>query len=506
MLKHQATVMTGVAGRIVVFVVFTSVLGRSLPPAEFGFVALVCAGFAVATEALDLGSAAAATRRIATDPGVERASLEALLALRRLLGLVLFAVAVVLALGASVSEGERAALLVAAAGLTVLHLGAYQVAFQVRQSYRRAVTVALLVQLTFGLAVVVAIAAGAGGVGIALLVVALQVVQALAIARVGKSILGYRLRPAWLPGAAADLLRAGWMIGVGGMAYKLSWHAGSFLLWEMAEPAALGTFHAAQRLVSPVGEIAWSFVIPLIAAMTVACAGGRLRAPLEGYTKMLLAAAGLFAVAGYFLAPVVLALMYGDRYAAGPGAAVGALRWLCLAAAFAMVTSVLVVGELARGHARALLFLGAASLAACVAANLWAIPRHGAAGAAGALALAEGLMLTMLLARASRRADLLPGLGWLAYVAPPGLLAAVLWSLAGSPVLQLAVACAWAPATLWLVLRLPAQAACRAALAAGAAQSAIAGRGEGGATAGASPAAASPEASRTRSSRLRTFQ
>ena len=122
--KNQALLAAWLAGRIAIFVALTSLLGRSLPPSEFGFVALVSILFAVATEALDMGTMAIATRRIAAAPAEERAVLEALLALRRIVALVAFACIVALAVAGDFPvAGQRAALAVAAVGVLVLHLG-----------------------------------------------------------------------------------------------------------------------------------------------------------------------------------------------------------------------------------------------------------------------------------------------------------------------------------------------------------------------------------------------
>jgi len=54
---------------------------------------------------------------------------------------------------------------------------------------------------------------------------------------------------------------------------------------------------------------------------------------------------------------------------------------------------------------------------------------------------------------------------WIAYFAPAALLAVALWLLADFPLLQLAMACAWVPAALLAIMRLPSQRACRNGLA-----------------------------------------
>ena len=82
-----------------------------------------------------------------------------------------------------------------------------------------------------------------------------------------------------------------------------------------------------------------------------------------------------------------------------------------------------------------------------------------------AMFASEACVFLVLLARCVARRDVrLSGL-WAFYLVPASLLGMALWLLAGAPVWQLAVACAWVPASLFAITQLPAQRACRASVA-----------------------------------------
>ena len=465
--KSQLVLVSAHAGRLVLFVAIASLLGRNLAPADFGFVALVTSLYIVALEVLDMGTTAVATREIAAQPARERETLPALLALRRLIATVLSAAVLGLAFSNYVVQNDQRLVLVAAAcGLFLLHLYAYQLVFQVRQAYGQAIALGLTGQLGFLLASAAALSFHAGGAMIGLLVVAREIVQVLGSRWVAVRMLGYRLRAPWLHAGIWPLLKTGWMIGVAGVCYKLATYSGGFILWKIATPEALASFSAAQRLLVPMADMAWLFVTPLIASMSVAVShsAAAFRAQLEGYAKFVLGMSSLVAVAGYFIAPFFLRLLYGEQYASGPLSSVGSFRWLALGYLFALVTPVLVVGEMAQGHVRSLMLTGIACLALNLAGNAWAIPMYGAEGAAMVLCACEAFVFLVLFARCAARGEARLHGAWAVYIAPAALLGVALSLLADSPVLQLAVTCVWVPATLFMLMKLPAQRACRASL------------------------------------------
>jgi len=408
-MRSQAVLASAHAGRLLVSLVTASVLGRSLAPADFAFVALLSSIYIVAVEVLDMGTTAVANREIAAQPAKERETLEALLALRRLVAVAAFAALLGLACSEYVVQRElRIVLAIAACGVFLLHLHAYQVVFQVRQAYGRVTALALASQIGFLLACAVMLKFSAAGAAIGLLVVAREAVQAIGARWMAVRMLGSRLRARWLDPRIGALLKAGWMIGAAGVCYKLAAYAGGFMLWQMSVPESLASFNAAQRLLVPMSDLAWLFVTPLIAAMSASVSrdAAAFRAQLGGYLKFMLGMSALVAIGGYFVAPFVLRLLYGETYASGPLSAVDIFRWLALGYFFALVTPLLVVAELARGNSKALLLSAAATLAINVSANTWVIPRYGAQGAAMTLAACEAFLFAVLLARCAARGDL----------------------------------------------------------------------------------------------------
>lgn len=467
--RSQLLLVSAHVFRLLLSIAIISILGRTLPPADFGFVALVTSLYIVAMEFLDMGTTAFATREIAARPDREREMLTTLLALRRRLGAVLLLAVMVVAASGMVVSGEQQLVLGAAAiGLHFLYFHGYQVVFQVRQSYGQAISLGLAGQLGFLVASIAALKLHASGAVIALLVVVRELVLVASSRWVAVRMLGYRLRAPWRQPGVGALLRAGWMIGVAGVCYKVAAYSGGFFLWGLASPEALASFSAAQRLLVPMADMAWLFATPLIASMSAAIARGPgdLRAQLEGYAKLVTGLSALVAVAGYFLAPFFLRLLYGEQYASGPWSSVGVFRWLALGYVFALVTPVLAVGELARGNARPLMVASLSGLGLNLAVNAGAVPLLGAEGAAVALVAGEALVFVALFARAAARRDLGIDATWTAYLLPAIGLLAILSLLGNRSILQLLAACAWAPVALVAILQLPAQKACRASLAA----------------------------------------
>jgi O-antigen/teichoic acid export membrane protein len=471
--KSQALLILAHAGRLLLSIAIISLLGRMLAPADFGFVALVSSIYVLSLEFLDLGTTAVANREIAAAPAHERETLTALIALRRLLASLLFLAALGLAFTGYLAHGEQRIVIVAAAlGIFLLHLHGYQVAFQVRQSYGQALALGLATQAGFLFASLALLKFHASGAAIAVLVVAREIVLALGIRWVAVRMLGYRLRGSWLHPGIGALFKAGWMIGAAGACYKLAAYSGAFFLWGMASPEALASFTAAQRLIAPMADMAWLFATPLIAALAAAFAhsAAEFRVQLEAYAKFIVAMSALAAVATYFLAPLLLRLLYGELYSSGPWSSVTALRWLALGYLFAVVTPVLAVGELAHGNARALMHVSLLALGLNAMVNTVAVPARGAEGAAMALCVSEAFACCVLFARGMARGVIGPSGAWTAYLLPAALLAVILSLLEGLPLLQLGVACAWVPAALLAILQLPAQRECRASLAAVSAQ------------------------------------
>ena len=71
----------------------------------------------------------------------------------------------------------------------------------------------------------------------------------------------------------------------------------------------------------------------------------------------------------------------------------GSVPLIALGHLAAIVTPLLVVGELAQGRSRALMFVGIATLLVNLSGNAFAVPARGAVGAAMVLCLSEAFAL-----------------------------------------------------------------------------------------------------------------
>lgn len=466
--RSQALLALAQACRLLMFIAVTGLLGRLLTPADFAFVALLSGVYVVAMEVLDMGTTAVATRQIAAHPDAELSTLASLLALRRWLAcLLLLALLAYAGLSAGAESEQRMVLVLAAFGVYLLHVHGYQLVFQLRQSYGRAIILGLATQLGFLLASAAALKAQAGGAVVGLLVVAREAIMALGSRWLAARLLGRRVQPSWADTGMRPLVRSGWMIGVAGVSYKLAVYGGVFWLYRPEAPEVLAPFSAAHRLMVPVVDLAWLVVNPLFVSMGLALAHGAqaLRTQLTGHVTLAIGLSSTLAVTAYFLAPLVIHGLYGDVYSAGPESAVAPFRWLALGGLFAWVTPVLVVAETTQGHARALMWLGLSCLLLVVLGNAWVLPAAGAVGAAKVLCLCEGFVFCVLLWRFAVRGDVRLNAGWLIYLLPALALGAAMLALQAFPLWQLAVGAVWLPASLVALSQLPAQRACRASMA-----------------------------------------
>jgi O-antigen/teichoic acid export membrane protein len=253
------------------------------------------------------------------------------------------------------------------------------------------------------------------------------------------------------------------VFGLTALLYRLSFHGSSFFIWTLQTPEALGSYSAAQRLFAPLVDTTWMFVTPMIAAMSFSAVNDKalFRRQMTAYFKLLLGAAGIIAASGLLLAPVVMDLLYGDRYSSGELSSVAVFRWLTLGFSCAIITPILVVAELSRRHERNLLWISAGALAINVVANLWAVPRLGAEGGAIATCCSECAAFIALAMLFGARQDIRFDASVLVYVIPGLVLAIVLYSLDRMPYTQLAAAVCLAPSAMLLLWQLPEQRNCR---------------------------------------------
>src|SRR5262245_33960715 len=162
---------------------------------------------------------------------------------------------------------------------------------------------------------------------------------------------------------------------------------GTVLLGTFRGDAETGLYGAAYRFIEVSHVLPAAFVSAATARL--ARAGGEewsglLRKSLGGMLALgATAALGLGAVAG-----LVPRFIYTAEYAD----VTGLLRMLALSLPFLYVNYVLTLTLTVRGHAPANAWISGAALAFNLAANLWAIPRWGAHGAAATAVLTEALI------------------------------------------------------------------------------------------------------------------
>jgi len=341
----------------------------------------------------------------------------------------------------------------------------------VRQAYGAVVVVGLLGQVVFLLACVVALQTGGGGVVIGLLIVAREAGQVMASRWLAVRMLGQRLRPAWWTSRVAGLVRPAWVVGLAGICYKAALYAGLFIVDSTASPDEAGSFSAAHRLLVPLADVAWTFVLPLFASLSVALAHdtAAFRLQIEAYARLLMGLSLMAGVCGFWLAPALIDLFYGNGRVAGLDATLTAFQWLSVGVVFAMATPVFVVSETVQGRGRALLAIAGTGLVFSLVGGAWSVAPHGAQGLAIVLCLFQAGLWAVLVWRARARHELRLDVGWLVYTLPAALLAIVLaWAraLALPGTWQLALACAGAGLGVLMLLKLPLQQRCRAILAA----------------------------------------
>lgn len=450
--RSQVVLLSAQGLRLLLFLALLTLLGRWLTSAEFGFVAMVLTLFQVAYEVLDVGTTSVTARRIAQQPGLERQALVTLLCWRRWLALVLAGlVLAIAAIGMAGTATQRGLLVVVALALPLLALNAYHVVFQTRQAYGRMSALGLASQGLLVLACMAMQQSGAVGAAgwahlepvqaVVLLIVLREAVQLIGSRWLALRLLGGPLRPAWLDASVGPLLRRASAVGLAGLAYKLSALSGAFFVWQLDTAEALGSFHAAHRLLGPLSEAAWLIAAPLLVSLSPLRGSDAppFRALLTGHLRPLLAVAAILALSASYLAPTVLQMLYGTRFVGADGSAVPLLAVLGLAGAMGLLTPMLVMACLAQGRDRWLLTVAVSGLLVGWLANALLVPTQGALGAMHALCVGEAMVLLLLAVAAVRCGDLRVDAHWLPCLLPALLLLPVLEALRHHPRSQLFV-------------------------------------------------------------------
>lgn len=428
--NNHAAMAAAVAVALAVSLGLTMVLGRTLTPAAFGFVALVGGVLAMARDVTELGSGTVAAARIAGAPGSERAILGEMLGLRMALAVLASLGCLALALRPERPD-QQAVLVLAAIVVLLLPLGALATVFQARHEPLRPVLIGLAAQLAAAVACValavlsqhaaapvpaegaVTVGAATVGAGIAALLVLREMATALAVWRAGTRRLGWWPRPRW---ASRALLRDVGGYGLAALCFGVAVQ-GSPVLVALAGPSgALEAYAAAFRPIAPLLSLPWIVAAPL-APLLVTLArvdreqadreqGGRAQAALHG-AKMLRVGVGIGAavvVAGHDFAGVALVTLYGERFILAAGDAALALQWLAVALGATIMLAPATAILLARRRIRQIAALGGLCLVTTAAGAVLLLPGFAAVGMAIAVAGATAMVALLAFIAAIRLA------------------------------------------------------------------------------------------------------
>lgn len=366
----------------------TVLLGRHLDPADFGFFALVGAILAFSRDATDLGTGTAASRDMARDPASERVLLEGLYFVRRAVAFLL-ALAVAGFAAAEHDPPRRAVLVGTCAVLAIMGSTAWMALFQARQALQGPALAAVTTQglLLAGCAWLVAL--GYGAAPVTGLLVLREAAYVAAIAWLGHRLLGSRIVPRLHAVRVRAFYAAAGAWAVAALLRHLFVQTDVLSIYLARGEAELGSWAAAYRIVSPVAALPWVVVAPLVPLLVSRQATGGAPQVLASALRLALGVGSLLAVCGFAVAPDLVAILYGGRYASGDLAAEPALRWIALGLAPGCLCAVLAAGLLAAGRERSVLAVSAAGLAFKIAANAILVPRFGFVAAAMTAAAVE---------------------------------------------------------------------------------------------------------------------
>jgi len=433
--RATADIAVQIAGRLanlVLGVVVTLVIVRSLGENGFGEWSTIFAVSQIATNIGELGLTQIAISRAASDPEQEASWLGSLLSLRLALAvpLTLLCALAVVAI-APTHHAEVAGLLIA----SVLLIGAPSVlgaVFQLR--IRNDISTALL---TFNSVVwagaVFAVAARSGGIvafagaflAVAALTNAATVVAALRMARV--RVRGSRVH--W-----GSLLRVGGTVGMAGILVTLYVKLDQILVLEFAGTRRAGLYGAAYRILDQVQFIpaaVMTTLFPLIAS-SYPNHKDRVRSLLQTATNYL-ALASLPILSFTIVANrSIVTLLFGSGFAdAGPALPILMGAFVSISFGY-LVGNMVVVLELQRKF----LLYSAVALVLNATLNIILIPPYGFLAAAWITLLTEVTVMSLTARSILRSLEMRPRLGRLARTAVAAvLMGAIAWAVqrAGAP-------------------------------------------------------------------------
>jgi O-antigen/teichoic acid export membrane protein len=445
-------------------VLLTMLLGRHLAPEDLGFFALVGTVFVLAHELTDLGTGSVAAREAARAAGSERRTLESLLGFRLILCAAMAVACVGLAL--SQSSPPRLAILLAAAGVVLLlHVGALNTVFQLRQAQGRPALVLVATQFATLGAAALMIAFEAAGVLFATLAVARELAVLGCNSRLAIRLLGYVPRLRVGLGTLRRFAGRTGAFSISALLFNMQFQGSTFFIEWVRPETELGAFAAAFRPVAALLGLPWLLMLPLVPVLSHLAAADRkaFRRQAAGTLRLAVGVGSVVVVAGTLLAPAVLRFLYGGRFIDGPLSAVTAFRWLSVALGCSCVTAAAAIALMSDERDKELLQLSGVGLMLGVAANLVLLPLCGFTGGAVATAVAgvaTALGTLTVLRRGSE--GLVLGRHALLFLAPAFLLFAALQLVPETALLRLAVGAALSGAALFGLWSVPEVAAYRA--------------------------------------------
>jgi O-antigen/teichoic acid export membrane protein len=363
---------------------------RHLGNAEWGVYVTITALVAIVSGVSDFGLTLVGVREWAsTDDQRRRHDLMAdLLGARLTFGLLGAGAAVVFALAAGYSSRQLAGTALAALAIVVIACQqalTVPLAGRLRQGWiagadllRQAVQVVLILAL---------IAAGAGLVPLLAALIPAALAALVLTARVAPEGI---VRPAMRPRAWLTLLR-GMLPFAAASAVSVVYLRATMLLTALVASAAqtgwFGTAFRVMDVLLNVPSLLLGALFPLL-ARAAATDPERLRSGLDRTLQGALAMGALLAVTVVAGAPLIVQILTGHQ----PHQAVDALRVLGVGMGFSFIGATCQLGLLAVHAHRSILLLNLAALTCNVTLTLLLAGRHGAVGAAIALAVSEVLI------------------------------------------------------------------------------------------------------------------
>lgn len=208
------------------------------------------------------------------------------------------------------------------------------------------------------------------------------------------------------PTPLRELSREAWPLGVSALFAQTYFYVDNVFIRELRGDEELGPYNIAVRVLSYCIMIAQYASLSLLPWLRRRHVGRELGDALGNVGPPLFALAG---VGAGLLFPWTHELL--ELFRPGFGVAADSLKWLLLAVVAIYAGSTLLTAVVALGLNRARLWISAGGLALNVAANFWAVPRYGIAGA-GATTFATELFVAVSAAWMLARHGVALGSAW----------------------------------------------------------------------------------------------